>query len=44
MIFDAVVPYEFPQSDEQVREEISKLVRALEGDYFAVVTIDHPVA
>ena len=44
VIFDAVVPYEFPQSDEQVREEISKLVRALEGDYFAVVTIDHPVA
>ncbi len=44
VIFDAVIPYEFPQSDEQVREEISKLVRALEGDYFAVVTIDHPVA
>ena len=44
VIFDAVVPYEFPQSDEQVREEISSLVRALEGDYFAVVTIDHPVA
>lgn len=44
VIFDAVVPYEFPQSDEQVREEISRLVRALEGDYFAVVTIDHPVA
>lgn len=43
VIFDAVVPYEFPQSDEQVREEISRLVRALEGDYFAVVTIDHPV-
>ena len=44
VIFDAVVPYEFPQSDAQVQQEISKLVRAIEGDYFAVVTIDHPVA
>ena len=44
VIFDAVVPYEFPKSDAQVQEEISRLVRAIEGDYFAVVTIDHPVA
>ena len=44
VIFDAVVPYEFPESDAQVQEKISSLVRAIEGDYFAVVTIDHPVA
>ena len=44
VIFDAVVPYGFQKSDAQVREEISALVRAIEGDYFAVVTIDHPVA
>ena len=44
VIFDAVVPYEFAMSDAQVQEKISSLVRAIEGDYFAVVTIDHPVA
>ena len=44
VIFDAVVPYEFSMSDAQVQEKISSLVRAIEGDYFAVVTIDHPVA
>ena len=44
VIFDAVVPYDFPRSDAQVQAEISSLVRAIEGDYFAVVTIDHPVA
>ena len=44
VIFDAVVPYDFPESDAQVQEKISSLVRAIEGDYFAVVTIDHPVA
>ena len=44
VIFDAVVPYEFSMSDAQVQDKISSLVRAIEGDYFAVVTIDHPVA
>ena len=44
VIFDAVVPYDFSMSDAQVQEKISSLVRAIEGDYFAVVTIDHPVA
>ncbi len=44
VIFDAVVPYDFSMSEDQVRREIANLVRAIEGDYFAVVTIDRPVA
>lgn len=44
VIFDAVVPFDFSMTDDNVRTEIAKLVRAIEGDYFAVVTIDHPMA
>ena len=31
-------------SDDEVRAAVSRLVRELEGDYFAVLNIDHPVA
>ena len=44
VIFDVVVPYEFPMSDDEVHAAVSRLVRELEGDYFAVLNIDHPVA
>ncbi len=44
VIFDLVVPYGFSMSDSQVRREVARLVEEIEGDYYAVVTIDHPVS
>jgi len=41
LIFDAVVPHRFHLSDEQVCAAIYEKVQKLEGNYFAVVTIDH---
>ena len=43
VIFDAVVPYGYPMDDAAVKEEIGRLVQEIEGGYFAVVTIDHPI-
>ena len=40
VIFDAVVPYGFPLSDREVEERICDGVRALDGNFFAVVQID----
>ncbi len=40
VIFDAVVPYQFPLSDHEVEERIKDSVRELDGNYFAVVQID----
>lgn len=44
VIFDAVIPYDYRMSDSEVRDAIEHLVQEIEGDYFAVLTIDHPVA
>lgn len=44
VIFDVVVPYDFSMSDADVRSAVIRLVREIEGDYYAVLTIDHPVA
>lgn len=43
VIFDVVVPYGFSMGDAQVSDAVSRLVRETEGDYFGVITIDHPV-
>ena len=40
VIFDAVVPFGFRLSDEEVSEKISSAVRALDGNYYAVVTVE----
>ena len=42
VIFDVVVPYGFRLSDAQVKAEVSRIVREIEGDYFAIVSVDHP--
>ena len=44
VIFDAVIPFDVGRPDAQVRDEIEALVRKIDGNYFAVVTIDHPLA
>ena len=40
VIFDVVVPFQFRLSDKEVEEKIESAVRALDGNYFAVVQID----
>ena len=44
VIFDAVVPLQDERSDEALRQAVCALVREMDGDYYAVVTIDRPYA
>lgn len=41
IIFDAVVPFGFRLTDEELKKEISRLIRTLDENYYAVVDIDH---
>ena len=40
LIFDAVVPFGFRLTDKEVEEKIRKAVRALDGNYYAVVNVE----
>ena len=40
LIFDAMVPHQFRLTDAQVADAIQAAVLALEGNYFAVVTVE----
>lgn len=40
VIFDVVVPFDFPLSDEDLTAQIQSRVREMEGNFFAVVTVD----
>jgi len=40
VIFDAVVPFGFRLTDAEVEERIRTIVRTLDGNYFAVVTVE----
>ena len=40
VIFDAVLPYVCPLPDREAAERIQTAVRALDGNYFAVVTVE----
>jgi len=40
LVFDVVVPFDFPMTDESVRNAISERVHALEGTCYAVIDID----
>jgi cation diffusion facilitator family transporter len=40
LIFDVVVPFKFALSDEDVEKKIKQLVRRMDGNYFAVITVD----
>ena len=40
VIFDAVVPFQFRLTDTEVTEKIKTAVRALDGNYFAVVNVE----
>ncbi len=41
IIFDAVVPFGFRLTDEELKKEIARLIRTLDENYYAVVDIDH---
>lgn len=40
LVFDVVVPFGFPMTDEKVRSAVSERIHALEGTYYAVIEID----
>lgn len=42
VIFDAVLPFNFRLTDEQVEKKIKMAVRALDGNYYAVVNVERP--
>lgn len=40
LIFDAVVPFKFRLTDQEVEDKIKAAVRALDGNYYAVVQVE----
>jgi len=40
LIFDALVPFEMEESDREIAGKIRALVERMEGNYFAVVTVE----
>ena len=40
LIFDVVAPFSFAMTDEALIDEIQRKVAAMDGNYFAVVTVD----
>ena len=40
LIFDVVAPFSFAMTDEALTDEIQRKVAAMDGNYFAVVTVD----
>ena len=40
IIFDAVVPHNFPLNDKQIKENIQNLIHNTYNNYYAVVKID----
>lgn len=41
LIFDAVVPYDMKLDTAEIKERIEGLIRDMDGEYYAVVEIDH---
>ena len=41
IIFDAVVPFGFRLTDDELKKEIARVIRTLDQNYYAVVDIDH---
>ena len=44
LIFDVVLPYNAKVTDAEAKQRIAHMVRALEGNYFAIVEIDREYA
>lgn len=41
LIFDAVLPFSSSKTPAQAAQEIRALVRTMDGNYYAVVTVEH---
>ena len=41
LVFDICVSFEFPMTDSELTDAISQKIRALPGNFYAVVTVDH---
>lgn len=41
IIFDAVVPYKFSYSDEEIKDYLAKAFSTLDANYYTVIDIDH---
>ena len=44
VIFDIVVPFGFRMTDAQAAQAVAQIVRQIDDHYFAIVTVDHPLA
>ena len=44
LIFDAAVPFDIKQKDDEVKKNIENAVKTLSENYFAVVEIDRVYA
>ncbi len=44
VIFDVVVPFDFPQADNTLLEHIARMVKVLDANYFAVIRADRDLA
>ena len=40
VIFDVVVPHRFRLTDQEVEEKVRNAVRTLDGNYYAVITVE----
>lgn len=41
VIFDIVVPYQYDRPDQDVKRSIQELIRCLDGNFYAVIQVDH---
>ena len=40
MIFDVVIPFDYPLNEEQVKEKICNVIHAERNDCYCVITVD----
>ena len=41
LIFDIVIPYGVKRSDEDIKDEMSRLVKVIDESFMTVISIDH---
>ena len=44
LIFDLVIPHDFPMTEVDVVNRVKEQIRALQGCYYAVIQVDHSFA
>ena len=43
VIFDIVIPYDYPVSDQEVMDSITKRIQTSHPDFFTVIEVDKAV-